>query len=311
LQEKLKAFLIKAGLPVSQVVVMDYQDGFREIRLSQEVCGDRKRCVKDLLSRVADFFDMPFEITEKNCPVVLSGHCGCLLRPRALLEIEMGQAQCPKSGQSLSGDMMITLPLPRHNFALVISDGMGSGAQAREESVLALNLLEKLLESDLSPEVAMKIVNTALILGVSRETFAALDLTLINRITGEADFVKAGGAPSKIWGGAALQQVTAETPPAGILDQIDPRVFHKALKPGDILISMSDGTWEALERLDGPQGWLEDLMESLAGETPQHIAEYLLYIAQRGGELPAEDDLCVQVARVRRQTDPVRNRGGQ
>jgi stage II sporulation protein E len=301
LQEKLKGFLKKAGLPVSQIVVTDYQNGFREIRLNQEVCGDRKRCVMELLPRVTDFFDVPFEIIEKSCPVVLSGHCGCLLRPQALLEIEMGQAQCPKSGQDLSGDMMITLPLPRHNFGLVISDGMGSGAQAREESVLALNLLEKLLESDLSPEIAMKIVNTALILGVSRETFATLDLTVINRITGEADFVKAGGAPSMIWNGDHFQLITAETPPAGILDQIDPRVFRRVLKSGNILISMSDGTWEALERLDGPAGWMEDLMVSLSGETARHIAEYLLYIAQRGGETPAEDDLCVQVARIGRQ----------
>jgi stage II sporulation protein E len=282
--------------------VADYRDGFREIRLSQEVCGDRKRCVKDLSPRIADFFDVPFEITEKNCPVILSGCCSCLMRPQALLKIEMGQAQCPKSGQNLSGDIMITLPLPRHNFGLVISDGMGSGAQAREESVLALNLLEKLLESELSPEMAMKIVNTALLLGVSRETFAALDLILINRITGEADFVKAGGAPSMIWDGSFFQLVTAETPPAGILDQIDPSVFRKVLKPGNLLIAMSDGTWDALERLDGPAGWMEDLMMSLSGETSQHIAEYLLYIAQRGGEAPAADDLCVQVARIGRQT---------
>jgi stage II sporulation protein E len=306
LQEKLKGFLKKAGLPVSQVVVADYQDGFREIRLSQEICGDRKRCTQELLPRIADFFDMPFEITEKNCPAALTGHCGCMLRPRALLEIETGQAQCPKSGQGLSGDMMITLPLPRHNFGLVISDGMGSGAQAREESVLALNLLEKLLESDLSPEVAMQIVNTALILGVSREAFATLDLTLINRVTGEADFVKAGGAPSMIWEGRSFQLITAETPPAGILDQIDPKIFRRVLKPGNLLISMSDGTWEALERLDGPEGWLEDLMESLSGEPSQQIAEYLLYIAQRGGNAPAEDDLCVQVARVGWQAEQPR-----
>jgi stage II sporulation protein E len=306
LQEKLKDFLKKEGLSVFQVAVMDYRDGFREIRLSQEICGNRRHCAEKLLPLVEDFFDVPFEITEKGCPIVLSGHCSCLLRPRALLEIEMGQAQRPKSGQDLSGDMMITLPLPRHSFGLVISDGMGSGAQAREESVLALNLLEKLLESDLSPEMAMKIVNTALILGVSREAFATLDLTLINRITGETDFVKAGGAPSMIWNGSSFQLITAETPPAGILDQIDPRVFRRVLKPGNLLISMSDGTWEALEHLDGPEGWMEDLMASLSAETSQHIAEYLLYIAQRGGDSPAEDDLCVQVARIGRQAGRTR-----
>jgi stage II sporulation protein E len=298
LQKDLYRFLKAADWPVGQVIVADHQNGFREIRLSQVVCISRRRCAEELLPQVANFFGAPFEIWEKHCPMMAGGSCTCTLIPQAMLKVEVGQAQCPKFGESVSGDMVTAMPLPGQKFALVISDGMGAGTQAREESVLALNLLEKLLKSDLSPEISVKIVNTALILGVGKETFATLDLALINRVTGETDFVKAGGAPSMIWDGVSFHLVTAAAPPAGILDQINPEVCRRTLSPGHLVISMSDGVWEAMERLEGPPGWMEELMTTLSGEPPQQIAEYLLYVIRQGGETPADDDLCVQIAKI-------------
>lgn len=286
------------GLPVQEVLMSEAQEGYEEIRIVQSPCKDRKRCRESLLPLAAKSLGIPYDIKEISCPVLGGQRCSCVLQPKAILAVEVGQALCPKAGQTVSGDTAAIFQLPGRELGLAISDGMGTGEAAHRESTLALKLLERFLQTGLTSTMALKIVNTAMILFSDQETFATLDLVIINQVTGETEFIKAGGAPSLIWSRGNFQVITAGMPPAGILDQFEPKSFSKTLYPQDVLISMSDGAWEALEALDGRSEWLENLMQQLSLEKPDRIAEYLLYLAQKGQKEGMLDDMCVQVARI-------------
>lgn len=300
-RQQLLRFLKEEGLPVRQVAVDVDQDQAREIRVVQSPCKDRKRCREMLAPLAGECLGLPQEIRETSCPVLGGNTCVCTLVPKAELEVTVGAASCPMAGQRISGDVSAALYLPGRERALVISDGMGHGDEAHQQSHLALELLERFLKTGLSPKMAVKTVNTAMVLNNDKESFATLDLVLIDEVSGRAEFVKAGSAPSLIWTKGRFQTITAGMPPAGILDQMEPKSFVKTLLPEDVIITMSDGAWEALEALDGSGNWLELLMPQLSQEKPEHIADYLLYMAKGGKEAGGKDDMCVQVARVERR----------
>lgn len=64
----------------------------------------------------------------------------------------------------MSGDSFSTVELGNGTFAVALSDGMGNGERARMESSAALNILEQLLQSGMDEKLAIKSVNSVLML---------------------------------------------------------------------------------------------------------------------------------------------------
>src|SRR5699024_10343793 len=61
-------------------------------------------------------------------------------------EVKTGVAVAAKGGGLISGDSYTTMELGKGKYALAISDGMGNGIRAREESMETLRLLEQILQ---------------------------------------------------------------------------------------------------------------------------------------------------------------------
>lgn len=182
-----------------------------------------------------------------------------------------------------------------------MNDGMGAGAEAHHESAVALNLLQKLLTSGFSSEITVKVVNTALFLRSGKERFVTLDIVIVNQVSGQTDFIKIGGAPSIIYSSKGIKVIQAVTPPAGILDNLELHTFRHMLVPGNAIIMMSDGVWEAIHNAGGPSGWLEDALKNINLADPVKAAKNLLLLAQKASGNKARDDMCIQVARIEQQ----------
>ena len=93
-----------------------------------------------------------------------------------------------------SGDSVLTCNLPDGRLAVILSDGMGKGSRAQQESQVVVKELRKLLKRGIQPSRAIKIVNKRLI--GSDELFATVDLTIIDKCTGVASLYKLGAATS-------------------------------------------------------------------------------------------------------------------
>jgi len=72
------------------------------------------------------------------------------------------------------------------------------------------------------------------------------------------------------------------------------------LKPGDLLIMMSDGIYEAPREIENRQMWMKRLISELKTDDPQEVADLLLerVIRYHCGEIL--DDMTVLVARLDR-----------
>ena len=94
----------------------------------------------------------------------------------------------------MSGDSFNVVTLKEGRELIVLSDGMGVGRKAAQESKATVNLLEELFNTGFGQEVAVKTVNSILLLR-QRESFATVDLALIDLYSGEIDSIKIGGSP--------------------------------------------------------------------------------------------------------------------
>lgn len=60
------------------------------------------------------------------------------------------------------------------NFVSLISDGMGTGGRAAVDSMMTVNLMEKLVKSGLSFDCALGLTNSALMVKVKKKAWLQL-----------------------------------------------------------------------------------------------------------------------------------------
>lgn len=294
----LRSELEEKGIKLYSVKKTDLPDGDREIIITQAPCHDKNWCKSIVAPNISQLLGRTYGVASRSCVDSReSARCKYRLIPGSAMKVRVGQAQLPKEGADISGDVCTYITLPNQRFALVLSDGMGAGREACAESSAAIDLLERMLSAGFSVETAVRTLNTVFYLRPGKESFVTLDVVVVNTVNGLADFIKLGGAPSLIFSHRGLKQVEAFVPPAGILDRVEMQTFRHLVAPGNTIIMMSDGVWEALYNAGGPAGWLEEVLRKMDLDDPQQVADNLLYLAKKASH-KAADDMTVQVARI-------------
>src|SRR5690625_1620325 len=190
------------------------------------------------------------------------------------------------------------MELGKGKYALAISDGMGNGIRAREESMETLRLLEQILRTGISEQVAIKSINSILALRTTDEIFATLDLAMINLHNATLRCLKIGSSPSYIKRGKEIIPIEGNNLPIGIIEQVELETVKDTLKSGDILIMMSDGIFDGPKEIKNSEIWLRRKIQNLQTDHPQEIADVLLEEVIRGELGVIRDDMTVVVAKV-------------
>ena len=108
-----------------------------------------------------------------------------------------------------SGDAAVACRLPDGSLAFILSDGMGKGMKAAAERRIVINRLRKLLKEGFSVAYAIKEVNRIMIEeSGSEDSFATVDLTIIDKDTGRAKFYKMGAALSFVVRGNKIRRIS-------------------------------------------------------------------------------------------------------
>lgn len=209
------------------------------------------------------------------------------------LAVSVGIAALKKRGERVSGDRGSYFKTDAGVLCVLLSDGMGTGAQAAEDSARVVAILEKFLRAGVDPAMAMQILNSVLLLsGTDAWGCATVDLMCVDLFSGETCFYKYGAAPSFVKNAEGVRRVEGETLAAGLSagEGSAPDTVRMRLKPGSTAVVASDGV--LAERDDA---WLREL---LAGEERdmKGLARTVLRAAE---ELyGASDDMTVLTVRV-------------
>lgn len=212
--------------------------------------------------------------------------------------VEIGVAQVARNGQSVSGDSYAVLPLKDARQAILLSDGMGSGKEARRASRSTVKLMEHLLGAGFRREIAISTINTLLRLRFPAENFATLDLALLDLQSGEIDLYKLGAPPSFLKSGDMIRIVGSGSLPVGILEDIIPEEKQIRAFDGGILVMVTDGILG--NSANQKESWLVGTLKKIRHDHPQIIADRLIEEACQRCRGEVEDDLTVLVGCVKK-----------
>lgn len=199
-----------------------------------------------------------------------------------------------KAGETVSGDTGTWFRREDGLLCILLCDGMGSGAAARQESGLAVRLLQNFLKAGVEPETAISTVNTALSLrGEEGGGCTTVDLLTIELYTGLCSIYKLGAAPTYLRRGNSVSCISGAALPAGLCigEESKPDISRFRASPGDWILLMSDGM------LSGESDeWVHQMLEGYSGKSPGELAETLL--SHIGEEQQGEDDMTVIAVRL-------------
>lgn len=297
-EEQIREALEGLGLSIQEIEVINLEEGNVEIELYHHFSKGYDECRKIIAPLLSDILGEHVAVKSERAPGKNGEATLVIFGSAKEYEVETGIAGAAKGGDLLSGDSFSMVELGNGKFAVAISDGMGNGERARQESSAALSILQQLLQSGMDEQLAVKSVNSILLLRSSDEIFATVDLAIIDLYTAKTTFMKIGSTPSFIKRGSEVILVTANNLPIGILQDIDVDMISMQLQPGDTLIMMSDGIYDAPGHAVNKEMWMKRIINELKTQDPQEMADALLDTVVRYHEGAIMDDMTVLVAKV-------------
>ena len=209
------------------------------------------------------------------------------------LAVSVGIAAMKKRGEKVSGDKGTYFKTDAGVLCVILSDGMGTGDDAARDSNQVVEILEKFLRSGVDPALAMKILNSVMLLRSNDSWgYATVDLMCVDLFTGDTSFYKYGAAPSYVCSGTSIDRIKGESIAAlmGSGDGVSPDLVHMRLRPGSTAIIASDGVIA-----DTEDEWLKALL-SKGFQDMKALARSALKEAER--LYGSSDDMTVVAVRV-------------
>lgn len=225
------------------------------------------------------------------------GNCQVKLAPERPLDVIIRAATLAKGDSDVSGDTCAQAELAEGKVAVLLSDGMGSGRPAHMESSATVTMLQRLLKAGFDHRFAVQTVNSILLHRSPAETYATLDLAIIDMFTGELEFLKTGSVPSFIRRGPEVEILRTASLPIGILNHIDVPVRYRQLRTDDILVMVTDGVLDAIPEHGRTEEWFARLLRRQDTNDPASLADSLLSnLSQLSDTI--KDDMTVVVVKV-------------
>ncbi|MFC6549122.1 stage II sporulation protein E [Cohnella cellulosilytica] len=299
-ERQIRDALDHLGLAIQSIDILSLEEGHIEIEMVHAFRTGYDECRKMIAPILTEILGETVTVGSEKSGEPAAHLSTVTFSSAKIYEVETGVAGAAKDGDLLSGDSFSMVELGNGKFAVALSDGMGNGVRARTESSAALSMLEQLLQSGIDERLAVKSVNSILLLRSPEEMFATVDLALIDLYTAHATMLKIGSTPSFIKRGKEIIPIAANNLPIGILHDIEIDLLRVQLQPGDTLIMMTDGILDAPGHAINKEQWMKRVLQELDEDDPQEIADSLLDTALRQYPGGIKDDMTVIVTRISR-----------
>ena len=282
---------------IEKMLILEYENHQKEAFLTMRTGNGRCVTAKEAAELLEEAMD------ENEWCVAHDGRNLITKQPATIRFVEKGRyrmvygaARAIKTGEAVSGDNYSFSQIMPGQVIMSLSDGMGSGEIAEEESRQVIELTERLLETGFSARAALKLVNTVLLLTGNVQHPATLDLGCIDLHTGILEAMKLGAAATYILTPSGVELLEAGEVPMGILNPVEPILLSKKLWDDNRIIMVSDGVLDALPGEDKELS----LLEFIAGmpiKNPQDMADRILLFARSFNEYVG-DDMTVLTAGI-------------
>jgi stage II sporulation protein E len=301
-EEQILEALQEFGVEIGHVDIYSLEKGNVDIEMSIPYCDGRGECEKLIAPMLSDILGETIVVKREECAAYPNGYCHVAFGSAKAFVIETGVAHAAKGGGLISGDSYSMIELGAGKYAIAISDGMGNGERAHNESNETLRLLQQILQTGIEEEVAIKSINSILSLRTTDEVFSTLDLAMIDLQDASTKFLKIGSTPSFVKRGDKVIKIEASNLPMGIIKEFEFEVVSEQLKAGDLLIMMSDGVFEGPAHVENYDVWMKRKIKELQTNDPQEVADLIMEEVIRTCSGRIEDDMTIVVAKIKHNT---------
>lgn len=301
-REQIGKRLASWGCKIEELTIIEEDDGVR-IELGCPSCGEKRVCETRILPYLERMLGMRLRMS------VICGtqnhfrRCRIFFTTQERIQVLTGMVGFGVTEEAVSGDTCEMITISPGKIAILLSDGMGCGKTASDDSREAVYLFKELLINGFELEVALQIVNSLLTLRSERERFATIDVLVINKYTGMANFVKIGAPPAFIKRQSEVLVMQEDTLPLGVVGTIMVKPLCLQLEDGDFVVMMSDGVLDIPpERVPNghtKESWIRSQIRIFSGKSPQALAEQLAQTAIRLSGRTIQDDMTVVVAKIK------------
>lgn len=296
-EEEIKRAFRRNHIIIEKMLILEYESQQREAYLTMRTMNGRCVTVKEAAEILEDAIDDgEWTVTPDGRNLVTKQADTIRFVEKGQYQVIYGAARAIKSGEEVSGDNYTFGQVQPGQVILSLSDGMGSGRVAEEESRQVIELTQRLLEAGFSARAALKLVNTVLLLtGISQHP-ATLDLCCIDLKTGILEAMKLGAAATYILSEKGVELLEAGEVPMGIINEVEPVLLSKKLWDNNRIIMVSDGVLDALPA-DDKELMLQEFIAGMPVKNPQDMADRILLFARSFTE-KAADDMTVLTAGI-------------
>ena len=297
LERKLKKAFGKKGILLKNTYVYDNKDQRKEVYLTIRTRKKNRVSNKEAAEILSDMIGMAMMPSHEMRAFVRNEYTDTCFVERTNFEVLYGMERCVGDYQQISGDSFSFMQKAEGQFLASLSDGMGTGLNAYQESEKVVDLLEQFLEAGFSKETAVKMINSALVLRSDGKTFSTIDISSIDLYSGVCEFLKIGAAASFIRRGNWVEVISSTSLPAGIFQQTDLEKTCRKLYDGDMVIMVTDGVLDVLP-VEHQEKLMKDIILEHQTNNPKELAEYIISRVRQYKNGRFCDDMTVLVMGV-------------
>lgn len=302
-KEQIIQLLKQKQITIDEIYISREESGRYNIIIYQKTCNqlDGNDCpykvIGQVLSRV---FNETISLVEQKCGLRKKQDiCKFTFMSKDKFNLQIGIAKSTKKDSPVSGDTSIQTRLEDGKYLIALSDGMGSGPEARKSSKIAIKMLERLLTSGFKKDTSIKLINSTLASTMKDDDmYATLDIAILDLYAQNMEFVKNGACPTYVKRGKNVQLLKSISMPTGILENIELIEYDKDIQQGDIIIMCTDGIIESNNDYQNKELWVKYLLEDMNTEDVQKIADIIISEAIDNDFGKEKDDMTVIVAKV-------------
>lgn len=289
------ALILKQKEILLQEISITKKDGGRfnvELYIEQNDRNDIKDIILNILNKVLEEKMCVIEeksVKKENCTKYVF-----MSDDKYILDI--GHSIAIKDNMPVSGDSILNTKLKDGKYLIAISDGMGSGPEARKSSQIVTSMLKRLLNSGFERNTSISLINSSL-LNVSDEIFATLDIAIIDLYKGTIEFIKNGACPTYIKNSKRTQVIKSRTLPTGVVKEVSADVFDKDIEENDLIVMVSDGILDSNIEYKNKELWIKYLIEDINILNPQKVADIILNESIDNNFGKVKDDMSVIVCK--------------
>lgn len=299
-ENNIRRVLNKNNIQYRDVFCFNNKNNRLIIKLSMEACGGKQLCVKEILPLINETTGKCMCVSDDGCNIdSLMKSCNVTFEETPKFHVATHVSGSCKEGEKCNGDSYSFGKLSDGTYMTIISDGMGSGPQADQESRAAVELIERFAKAGFNKLTAINTVNSIMTIKFSEdEKFSTLDLSSIDLYDGEIDFMKVGAVASFIKRGEEVEVINSKTLPIGVLDKPDIDITKKKINNGDFIVMLSDGVLDYENEQAGKVDWVVEFLKNSKCNDARELCESILNKAKELSGGKTRDDMTVVVEKV-------------